>query len=264
MLLERREIEARDIIKNGCPHSRRATTYDATVGQIWSDGKSIIDEQFVLSPRGIAWVISEEQFHLPADITGLATLKTHWTHQGVLALNLGIIDPGWKNHVATIIVNFSKSNFEICKGETFFRILFFSHKEAEENSILPNVGAAAYHADIKGKVRLFSDTFLTIDTLSAEIAERILGFPRWAVRIGLAAILAAILAAVLPLAWTAVTQNYVMPSRVDALEKNVSSLEERLQSTQNAIRLPSHAEAGSSNSTLAAPTPPGSKSNHAP
>jgi deoxycytidine triphosphate deaminase len=94
MILVRDEIEAKNIVHSAQVNGPRSTTYDATVGEIIIEGKSIQESSFTLLPRGIAWVISTEEFRLPSDVTGLATLKTTWTHNGVLALNLGIVDPG--------------------------------------------------------------------------------------------------------------------------------------------------------------------------
>jgi deoxycytidine triphosphate deaminase len=75
MILVREEIDARQIIHHPQADGQRSTTYDATVGEIVMEGKSIEGHAFTLPPRGIVWVISKEEFHLPNDITGLATLR---------------------------------------------------------------------------------------------------------------------------------------------------------------------------------------------
>jgi deoxycytidine triphosphate deaminase len=46
-----------------------------------------------LEPREMVWILSKEEFALPKDVTGFATLRTTFTKQGILALNVGIIDP---------------------------------------------------------------------------------------------------------------------------------------------------------------------------
>jgi hypothetical protein len=197
------------------------------------EGKSISGNSFILPPRGIVWVISKETFRLPGDITGLATLRTTWTHQGILALNLGIIDPGWNDHLATAVVNFSKSNFEITKGVPFFRVLFLTHKDT--NSVQQGGSSGAYIERIKTNTRHFSNTFLTMDSLIVEVAEKVLGFPRWGVRIGLIAIIVAVISILAPMAFTMISQNYVMPSRVEALEKlpgRIDALEKQVNALQ--------------------------------
>lgn len=229
MILVREQIEEKAIIRY--PHPKgtgwRPTTYDATVGEIIMEGKSIADNSFTLPPRGIVWVISNEEFHLPKDVTGLATLRTTWTHNGILALNVGVVDPGWSGHLATAIVNFSMRPFEIQKGQAFFRVMFLCHNETPT----PHTGddSTAYVDKIRIFARLFSGTFLTMDTLIVEVSEKVLGFPRWALWLAAGAILVSVFSIVLPVAWTAVSQNYVMPGRVDALEKAVSVLQSSRQ-----------------------------------
>lgn len=216
MILTEIDIKARNIVRNPQPDGQRSTTYDATVGEILMEGKSIEGDRFTLHPRGIVWVISKEKFDLPGDVTGLATLRTTWTHQGILALNLGIIDPGWNSHLATAVVNFSKSDFEITKGTPFFRVIFLTHVSTATSQPISNDNV--YIERIKTNTRLFSSTFLTMDSLVIEIAEKVLGLPRWAVRLAFVAIWISIFSIILPISWTIVSQNYVMPSRVDALE----------------------------------------------
>jgi deoxycytidine triphosphate deaminase len=232
MILIESEIVERKLVDNPQAAGSRPSTYDATVGEILIEGKSIIDNSFVLHPRGIVWVISKEKFCLPDDVTGLATLKTSWTHDGILALNLGVIDPGWNGHLATAVVNFSKSDYEITKGAAFFRVLFLTHKNT--NQAPHGLSSDAYIQKIKTNTRLFSDTFLTMDSLVREIAERVLGFPRLVVQLALGAIVIATLAIMVPMAYTMISQNYVMPARVEALEQLPSRIE-KLENEVNTL-----------------------------
>jgi deoxycytidine triphosphate deaminase len=223
MILVREEIEAKGIIHDSQRDGKRSTTYDATVGKIIMEGKTIEDATFILPPRGIVWVISKEEFALPNNVTGLATLRTTWAHQGIFALNVGVVDPGWCGHLATAVVNFSNSYFDIRKGDAFIRVMFLSHNEISVESNI--IASSTYLARIKTRSRLFSSTFLAMDNLVVDVAEKVLGFPRWAARLGAVAIFISAVAIIFPVAWTIASQNYVMPSRVDALEKAVSALQ---------------------------------------
>lgn len=89
MVLTATELAGKGIVHNGVGVGERPTTYDATVGSIIRCGVEISENRFVLKPRHIIWVVSAETFDMGDSTTGLATLKTQWTHQGVLALNVG-------------------------------------------------------------------------------------------------------------------------------------------------------------------------------
>jgi dUTPase len=131
MILTSNEIEALGIVQNRVPHGVRSTTYDATVGEIILGGTTLQGDSYVLPPRGMVWVVSREKFSLPTDITGLATLRTSWTHNGILALNVGVIDPGWSGQLGAAIVNFSSANFVVKRGNGFLRVLFLRHAELD-------------------------------------------------------------------------------------------------------------------------------------
>ena len=128
MVLTGDDIKELGIVSGSSAVGCRDTTYDATVGVIISEGSVFDGNTFVLPPRGIVWVVSAETFAIPEDVTGLATLKTQWTHAGVLALNVGVVDPGWNGPLSTALVNFSNSNFSITKGSPFFRLIFYPHE----------------------------------------------------------------------------------------------------------------------------------------
>ena len=61
-----------------------ATTYDSCVGEIITPAGRHKKDKFVLKPRGIAWLVSAEDYCLPGTITGITTLKTTWTKSGVM------------------------------------------------------------------------------------------------------------------------------------------------------------------------------------
>ncbi|QDO97812.1 hypothetical protein FNB15_11275 [Ferrovibrio terrae] len=227
MILTSQQILAKAIVTVGdapAQASARATTYDATVGEIITGGKTISSQSYTLRPRGLVWVVSRETFKIPHDVTGLATLKTSWTHDGVLALTLGIVDPGWDGPLATAIVNFSREEFEIEKGKPFFRLLFMNHEATTPKPERKSV--EQYTKQVEKLTKSFSNTFLTIDSLAPELSEKIFGFisPKLTMRIGLIALVIAILSVTVPVAWLSVPPIYNSlqkdNAKVDSLLEN--------------------------------------------
>ena len=70
----------------------------------------------------MVWVLSKEEFNLPNTVTGIATLRTTYTKQGILALNVGIIDPNFEGPISTVLINFSDRPRRIKVGESFFSV----------------------------------------------------------------------------------------------------------------------------------------------
>jgi dUTPase len=221
MVLTAAQITSNNIVQNA-GGGYRATTYDATVGGIFQAGVEISTGAFVLPPRGVVWVVSKEEFNLPETITGLATLKTSWTHRGVLALNVGIVDPGYRGALATALVNFSESDFEVKVGEPFFRVLFFKHANtgaAPSGEPLPE-----YRRRVLDYSRSYRKSFLNMEAVASQVAERVFGLPKWSTYLGLFALLIALVAIFVPIAFSVYSDYRLVPAKVEALQKQIDDL----------------------------------------
>lgn len=218
------EIAAKNIVIGEMPKGkRRPTTYDATVGCIIHKGAIWQENTYVLPPRGIVWVVSEELFQVPATATGLATLRTTWTHDGVLALNVGVVDPGWDGPLSAAIVNFGSNNFPITRGEQFLRLMFHEHQPVDVNWVTRS--KSDYIQETLMHSRNFSHTFLNMDSLVKEVADEIFSAPRWALWIGLIAIVVSVLAIFAPVAFSVWTDFNQHRQRLVQVEKEVDTLE---------------------------------------
>lgn len=227
MLLTDQEIVARNIVQGAPQQGHRHTTYDATVGEIISCGARIDDVSFRLKSRGVAWVVSNEDFHIPQDTTGVATLRTSWAHDGVFALNVGVLDPGWKGPVATALVNFGRDDFIVRKGDPFLRVLFFTGQTTSAASIVKD--REAYIREMTGKSRGFSETFLNMSSLVHDVAKEVLRLPKWAYVLTIAAIFISIISIFAPIAYTVWSDHLKNQVAVTLLEQKLQTLEDRLK-----------------------------------
>lgn len=122
-ILTGQTIRARGIIQRGSDASYRYASYDLRVGElIQPDGSVVLD--YVLPPRGIIEVISRERVCVPDDLVGTAMVKTSLCNDGVLALGIGIIDPGWDGPISSYLINFGKSPRHLGTGDVFLRVTF--------------------------------------------------------------------------------------------------------------------------------------------
>lgn len=203
----------------------RPTTYDATVGEIITRKGVCTKSQFRLEPRRIAWVMSKERFEIPNNVTGITTLRTTWTRQGILTLTVGVVDPGYDGYLSTAVINFGKNEFMIRKGDTFFRTVFFEHEETE------GTGRKEWKCDYRESViadtRSFSDSFLFIDSLAAELAPKIFGTPRVIATIGMVAVAVALVAFVMPPAFRFGEQVIAKNANIEIILDRLEYLEQR-------------------------------------
>jgi deoxycytidine triphosphate deaminase len=181
------DILTRGLIAGGTANNLKNSTYDLTVGEIIPIGKSAINallharargiappRTHFLEPRDMVWVLSAEEFSLPNNVTGLATLRTTFTKQGILALNVGIIDPLFRGPISTALINFSDRPRPISLGDKFFRVAFFEHADVTAfHRRDENLVRAAYLHDLEtASYSDFAPSFLNIPEYDDKFYEK--------------------------------------------------------------------------------------------
>jgi deoxycytidine triphosphate deaminase len=181
------DILSRGLVTGGTVENLKNSTYDLTVGEIIPIGKEAVRARalaraqreeplttYFLEPREMVWVLSKEEFDLPKDVTGLATLRTTFTKQGILALNVGIIDPFFRGSISTALINFSDRPRAIRLGEKFFRIAFFEHTDVTAHHARDeSLERGAYIRDLETvSFSDFAPSFLNIPTFDDQYYEK--------------------------------------------------------------------------------------------
>jgi deoxycytidine triphosphate deaminase len=167
------EIKTANLIKNGVDASFRAASYDIRVGVIVSpDGRTC--DEFTISAGGIVQVISDENVVIPPDIMGYALIKTSLCNEGILALSIGILDPGYTGKLASALLNFGQNVKLIKKGDVFLRLTF--HKISPTSS-LDNLRAltdSQYTKDVQQRMLTYfsSGSFLNVDEAITKSTEQ--------------------------------------------------------------------------------------------
>lgn len=145
------------------PAGEEAKTYDPSKPKTFH----------TLEPGGLAWIISKEMFQIEeTSVTALVTLRSGFTKQGMLALDVGLVDANFFGPIGSLVINFSKKPIRLKAGEKFFRVLFFEHEKATGDHIpsMIRYDHAQYVEKIlSDMVGGFSGTFLQ----TAEMEERI-------------------------------------------------------------------------------------------
>ena len=123
MLLNRDQIQAMGLVQNPTAKSYRPASYDLQVGKIIDKSGKVVDS-IEIPPQGMVRVISRERVKLPVDVIGNATVRTGLCDDGILAINIGIIDPGYEGLISSTLINFGRTEFPIKDGEVFLRLTF--------------------------------------------------------------------------------------------------------------------------------------------
>lgn len=133
-MLSGSQIKAMGLIKTDFVESSlRGASYDLRVETFYrkddAPRSNGAEEEVWIEPQGIVGVISKEIISLPHDVCAHATVKNSLSVEGILAINIGVIDPGWEGPIASVLLNFGKDRYRLTKGSVFVRLSF--HKVSE-------------------------------------------------------------------------------------------------------------------------------------
>ncbi len=174
MLLSGDEIKKRNLIQNDSTDSYRAASYDLRVGKIitWSGEEK---SSFTLKSQATVLAISSERVKLPRNVSGDATVKTRLCHDGVLAINIGIIDPEYEGLVSSYLINFGRKDFSLNVGQTFLRLALHEFTPSEKPPSPHNLSDTEYINERKKEtVAVLSETFLHLPMNIKPLTEEVL------------------------------------------------------------------------------------------
>ncbi len=176
-LLSGEEIESLKLVENGDDASLyRASTYDLSVGDIIPAGREVGGPDFTLPSGGTVRVVSKESLKLPKDITGHALLKNELCRRGVLAINIGVIDPGFEGPISSLLINFGRRDFVVKQGSPFLRISFHRCPPSPKADKSQKYTRQQYISNVQEEVAAYiAPTFLNIDVTARRAAKRVLG-----------------------------------------------------------------------------------------
>jgi hypothetical protein len=172
MILTGPEIKTAAIVQDGIERHYRPTTYDLTIGSIVNpEGTEV--QHYTIPPQGLVKVVSAETIRMPHDKMGYVLVKTSLCNDGVLALNIGIVDPRYEGPLSSTLINFGKSSHSLTTGDVFSRL---SIHDLQGKSP-PGVHSAKTRADaireaIKQVDEHLSNTFLDIEATAEKAAKK--------------------------------------------------------------------------------------------
>lgn len=125
------EVSHGRLITEHIATSIQPSSYDLRVGTVFRGGQIInqnhqrASEQFVIQPGEIVSLLTMEEVRLPDNMIAIAFPMNKWSSEGLLVLNPGYVDPGFKGPLSVKIVNLRKTRISISRGQAIFTVSFF-------------------------------------------------------------------------------------------------------------------------------------------
>ncbi|MEQ7874001.1 hypothetical protein ABDK56_08340 [Sphingomonas sp. ASV193] len=172
-MLSDAEIQRLHLIRDAAEKNYRSASYDLRIGEL-IDPQGNVVESYELPAQGIVEVISQEEVSLPATVIGIAMVKTRLCQEGILALSIGIIDPGFEGKISSFLINFGKEVRLLQKGEIFLRTTYQKLDGEPSNPTPVKLDYDEMMRERKrASVEKFEATFLSIDTVASKSAGKV-------------------------------------------------------------------------------------------
>lgn len=111
----------------------------------------------------------------PKEITGHALLKNELCRKGVLAINIGVIDPGFEGPISSILINFGRRDFIVKKGSPFLRISFHRCPASPKADKSSKYTREQYISNVRDEVAAYMpSTFLNMDVTAEKAAKHVI------------------------------------------------------------------------------------------
>lgn len=224
-----------------------SSSVDLTIGKIFGGAGDRSQGTFLLKPGHMVQVVSAERFSLPPSVTAHVTYKTALTKNGIWALTVGIVDPGWNGPIATTLLNFSKVDHAINKGDKFLRVSFFQHRTCLPKPMAEEMTVQGYFSEVQKRAMThFPSTFLNQEEIAEQAGKAVLDRIRreGIVWVGAIALIFTVIQLVL-----SQTSGRTSNASTHQIQRQVEELELRIKEISDAQReIESH---NSSNSKLA-------------
>jgi deoxycytidine triphosphate deaminase len=234
MLLNKDQIKNwnnSNLVQGASDKRFRAASYDLEIGRI-IDHKGKEVDQIDIEAQGMVRVISRERVKLPQNVSGYATVKTSLCDEGILAINIGILDPGYDGLLSSTLINFGRSPYPLKIGDVFLRLTFHEITAPVDAPIVKPTPDEDYVSDKKKLVRRdFSPTFLNIEETAIKAAERVVGAWKSKVLLGVSVFALLFTAgAALATTWSALTATRVyIQSDQERLKTELRDLQLRIR-----------------------------------
>jgi deoxycytidine triphosphate deaminase len=121
------EIKAGRLVARANFDRIQGCSYDMCVGTIFSDGQIFENgtkKQLSVKPGGIISIFTDEELMLPDDVCATAFAMNQQSSRGLLVLNPGHVDPGFKGPLTVKALNLRSTSIVIQQGEPVFTVVF--------------------------------------------------------------------------------------------------------------------------------------------
>lgn len=126
---------------------------------------------YVLKPNELIFFQTKEKISLPMNIAASYSALDSIAKQGLLLINASVVEPGYEGFLSGVLLNFSSKSFML-KPEMEIVKINFMKIDAEVEAKLTESSGDKYTENLQKMAQLYDKTFLNIERLRDEVADK--------------------------------------------------------------------------------------------
>lgn len=168
-------IKRNELIPGGDPAGATHCSYEFTAASILQGGsheaKEVTESGVVIKPAQLVWIRAREDISMPANTVGLWIQTQKLARQGLLLLNISLIEPGYEGPLTAVLVNFGKNKVVIRQDTKIAKIVFLTLDSATDK-LVGKWDPKAYDTELMDMAVNAPASFLQLESFLPNIEER--------------------------------------------------------------------------------------------
>lgn len=157
-------IAENKLIPGGDPDRATHCSYEFTAASILRGGSpkaEQVTESVVIEPAQLVWIRAREEISIPPNMVGLWIQTQKLARDGLLLLNISLIEPGYKGPLSAVLVNFGKEPVPISPRTKIAKVMFLP-LDGDAANLVEGCGSEEYNDHLAKMALAGPTTFLQL------------------------------------------------------------------------------------------------------
>jgi len=167
-------IAKNELIPGGDPGRARYCSYEFTAASILRGGshelEQVSESAAVIEPAQLVWIKTREEISIPANMVGLWIQTQTLSRDGLLLLNITLIEPGYEGPLSAVLVNFGKKRVPVSSHTKIAKVVFLP-LDRDANELVEGLGSEEYNALLMNMAANGPKNFLQLESFLPNIEK---------------------------------------------------------------------------------------------
>ena len=168
-------IDNKELVPNGNVDNATHCSYEFTASLMLRGGSNqterIVEPGVVIEPAQLVWIRARDEISIPADMVGLWIQTQTLARQGLLLLNITLIEPGYEGPLSAVLVNFGNKKVIIRPDTKIAKVVFLT-LDSEADELVGKWDSKTYDAKLLDMAANAPTSFLQLESFLPNIEER--------------------------------------------------------------------------------------------